>query len=316
MKRNILCSLLGLLLLAGCSEEEITPQLDMTPEYEKQLAVDENSSQIDKTIYDWYKKYNSAFLYKFEDKDISWTWTSTQPRYYVPWDVTNEEDMAMLEIQLAKVEEYLLSRYEEDVLKKFLPYKVFLVKELRSTNSTLSSAYAVALYNGQDAMFVGYLQRRGALPADSKFDSELSSILESLVFSNLEQYFSRFMDSRVPVNFKLLSWPEDPSIEEEQKIKPDFENDNHLANVCGYIIGYNISHTQLPTEIQDYADYLTFLTKNPGSEIRKITNFYWRVAWRASLFMEGYKVANGKDLIEVQNAAFPNDKVTMEDFKY
>ena len=99
-------------------------------------------------------------------------------------------------------------------------------------------------------------------------------------------------------------------------VTPVFENENHEANVCGYIIAYLPTHVQEPTEAQDYADYLTFLTKRPGSEIRQITNFYWRVAYRATLFMEFYKEAFGEDLIAIQNAAFPDDKVTLEDFNY
>ena len=126
----------------------------------------------------------------------------------------------------------------------------------------------------------------------------------------------KFFESRIPVKYSLLTCPEDPAIEEEQKIKPDFDNPDHVANVCGYIVGYLSARTRLPNEIQDYADYLTFLTKNPGSEIRKITGFYWRIAWRATLFIEYCMEANGEDLIAVQNAAFPDDKVTMDDFKY
>ena len=55
MKKIMIYLLSGLLLLTGCSEEELTSQLDTTPEYEKILAVDENASQADKTIYEWYK---------------------------------------------------------------------------------------------------------------------------------------------------------------------------------------------------------------------------------------------------------------------
>lgn len=316
MKKIMIYLLSGLLLLTGCSDEELMPQLDTTPEYEKILAVDENASQADKTIYEWYKKYNTAFLYKFDDKDVHWLWSGTFVCYYEPWNVESEEDMAMLEEQLAVIETNLLSKYSEETLRQSLPYKVFLMKELRSRDSSLSSAWTTALSNGQDAMLVGYMQKNGSPFANSKFDSELGNIFNTFFFNSLSKRPDKFFESRIPVKYSLLTCPEDPAIEEEQKIKPDFDNPDHVANVCGYIVGYLSARTRLPNEIQDYADYLTFLTKNPGSEIRKITGFYWRIAWRATLFIEYCMEANGEDLIAVQNAAFPDDKVTMDDFKY
>jgi hypothetical protein len=124
------------------------------------------------------------------------------------------------------------------------------------------------------------------------------------------------LETRPTLTASLVTVPKDAQMKADLKVKPDFENLYHEANVCGYILAYLPSRVQAPTEAQDYADYLTFLTKRPGSEIRQITNFYWRVAYRATLFMEFYKEAFGEDLIAIQNAAFPDDKVTLEDFNY
>ena len=320
MKKLALYTLLsGALLFSGCAtEEDITPNIDTTPEYEELLKVTESSSEIDKTIYEWYQKYNTAFLYKFEDNDFSWLWTSKFNRTYVKFDPSNEEDMAMLEKQLNYIKTKLLDMYDEETLKNALPYKVFLVKELRSTanaTSSLSSTWVLAVSNGQDAMMIGYLKKTSPFSA-SNFETELGSVFGGFFFNKMPIKPTKFMETRPALTAKLVTLPKDAQMKADLKVKPDFENENHDANVCGYIIGYLPTHVQEPTEAQDYADYLTFLTKRPGSEIRKITNFYWRVAYRATLFMEFYKEAFGEDLIATQNAAFPDDKVTLEDFNY
>lgn len=320
MKKLALYTLLsGALLFSGCAtEEDITPNIDTTPEYEELLKVTESSSEIDKTIYEWYQKYNTAFLYKFEDNDFSWLWTSKFNRTYVKFDPSNEEDMAMLEKQLNYIKTKLLDMYDEETLKNALPYKVFLVKELRSTanaTSSLSSTWVLAVSNGQDAMMIGYLKKTSPFTA-SNFETELGSVFGGFFFNKMPIKPTKFMETRPALTAKLVTLPKDAQMKADLKIEPDFENENHDANVCGYIIGYLPTHVQEPTEAQDYADYLTFLTKRPGSEIRKITNFYWRVAYRATLFMEFYKEAFGEDLIATQNAAFPDDKVTLEDFNY
>lgn len=320
MKKLALYTLLsGALLFSGCAtEEDITPNIDTTPEYEELLKVTESSSEIDKTIYEWYQKYNTAFLYKFEDNDFSWLWTSKFNRTYVKFDPSNEEDMAMLEKQLNYIKTKLLDMYDEETLKNALPYKVFLVKELRSTanaTSSLSSTWVLAVSNGQDAMMIGYLKKTSPFTA-SNFETELGSVFGGFFFNKMPIKPTKFMETRPVLTAKLVTLPKDAQMKADLKVKPDFENENHDANVCGYIIGYLPTHVQEPTEAQDYADYLTFLTKRPGSEIRKITNFYWRVAYRATLFMEFYKEAFGEDLIATQNAAFPDDKVTLEDFNY
>lgn len=163
---------------------------------------------------------------------------------------------------------------------------------------------------------VGYLQKTGKPITASNFETGIGSVFGNFFFAKLPVKPTKFLETRPSLLANLVTIPNDAQMKADLKIKPDFENDNHSANVCGYIIGYLPTHVQAPTEAQDYSDYLTFLTKKPGSEIRQITSFYWRVAWRATLFMEFYKEAYGEDLIDIQNAAFPDDKVTAEDFNY
>ena len=325
--KNFIYRLLGgalivsaaMVMNACCGEDDLTPQLDTTPEYEEMLRVTEEAPERDKTIYEWYHKYNTAFLYKFEEKDFRWLWTSSFNNAYTPFDPKSEEDMAMLDKQLGYIQSKLLDVYDEETLRECLPYKVFLVKELRNTSnasSTSSSSWVVALNNGQDAMMVGYLKKGGAAFSASNFETELGAIFGVYFFAKLPVKPTKFLATRPQLLANLVTLPKDAQMKADLKVMPDFDNVDHSANVCGYITGYLPTHVQAPTEAQDYSDYLTFLTKKPGCEIRKITSFYWRVAWRATLFMDFYEQAYGESLIDIQNRNFPDDKVAMEDFDY
>ena len=83
-----------------------------------------------------------------------------------------------------------------------------------------------------------------------------------------------------------MTTPDDPKIEEELKIKPDFTNSYHDANVCGFVKAYLPTRVKEPTEKEDFTDYLWFITQNKGSWIRQRTQFYKRLAQRGSYFIE------------------------------
>ena len=320
MKKIICFSLIGILaFLSSCSEDDIVPAVNTTPEYAELLKANAAKSDADAKIYEWYQKYGTAFLYDFRDADFSWQWAGKFKNAYTKFDMTKEEDKEAVAKLLSIIEKNFLSLYDEGFLKSNLPYKVFLVKVLRSTSnaeSTLPSSWVSALSNGQDAFMIGYQQKNGKVFSNSVYETELGNVFGSFFYDALPIKPEKFVNSRVECRFNLVTMPMDNSITEEFKNKPDWADRNHHANVCGYIKGYTMSKVKVPTPAQDYTDYLTFITKNPGSYIRKYTQFYWRIAKRATLFISFFQKTNNQDLIEIQNAMFPDDKVSMKDFTY
>lgn len=315
MKRYILYSLILAATLVGCAgEAPLTPQVETKPEYAAQLAENASRSQVDATIYEWYKKYNTAFLYDFTEEDFSWLWAGKYNTKYTPFVRTDAADMQALEEMLQAFQEGFLDAYSEKLLRSNLPYKVFFVKEL--LGGTTRNPNITASTNGQDAIIVGWLDKRGNGYSSTAMGTEVGNVFGGFFYDKLPYKPQKFIDSRVDVKFRLVTFPKDPAIEEEQKVKPDFENKDHAANVCGYVKGYLPTHVRQPTEAQDFADFLFFIKGTPGSEIRKVTQFYWRVAMRAQILIDFYKTVMNEDLIASQNETFPDDKVTAEDFKF
>ena len=304
------------ILFAGCGEDELTPQVETTSNYEKYIVENATRTSADSLIYEWFKEYKTAFVYNIDDKDIRWLWSSKFRVEYTPFDPGREKDMEMLKKHLLLIKQSFLDKYDEEFLRECLPYKIFLIKDLQTTQTSLTYSYAAAATNDQDAMMIAYLQSNGRAYSAAVLESELGNIFGMFFYPRLAVKPIKFINSRVKVKYELVTVPQDPNIEEEQKIKPDFPNAQHNANVCGFVKAYLPTLVKEPTEAQDFTDFLWFVTQNKGSWIRQRTQFYKRLAKRGSYFIEFYRDEMGKNLIEEQNKKFPADPVTIEDFEY
>lgn len=331
MKKNILYTMLGCAFFASCSDDNISPNIDTSPEYQSVLTLNENSIHADTIIYEWYQKYHTAVLYQYEDKDLTWQWASKLTNYYEKFDISNKEDSAAVETVVSYIQTELFDKYADDFLAERLPYKMMLTKELHSGSLT-TSEYVNVITNNQDAMIVGYLANADAPFTKSKFQENLTTVFTQLFFSALDPEPTEFLTPLVLCWHDMTTFPllpgktgirdTDPEIEAEQETYPDFVDSDdyqarqlHSTNVVGYIKGGKNAIT-VPEKGQDYADYLDFIGNNPGSYIRQRTQCYWRIAKRASLLIEYERTYQNNDLIAKQNEKFPNDKVTMEDFSY
>lgn len=309
-----------LLLGSACTEDTLTPQIKITPEYGYLTQLTKQSSHADSVIAEWYGKYNCAVLYSFKEEDFIWLWAGKFEKPYTKFDTTNQEDSVSLEKMLGYIQTRLFVNYSDEFLKENLPYKIFLVKEMKE--SYITQRYVNVLSNYQDALFVGYMSSATRPYSAVNFETNLGTAFAQLFFDKMTQKPTEFLASIVPVKYSLVTVPQDKAIEAEQKIYPDFVDKNemvqrnaHAANVIGYIRGVN-NTVKIPTQGQDYADYLSFITNNPGSYIRQRTQYYWRMAKRATLFIDFFRKVKGEDLIAKQNAKFPDDKVTPDDFNY
>lgn len=262
-----------------------------------------------------------AILYKFTQKEFEWGWASKVYKSFVPIDFSKEEDQEALANMVKYIETYLLKAYPEDFLKKNLPYRIFLSKELHS-GSSIETSYINSYYNEQDAIMLGYMSSEKKSYSESKFRDNLAAEFAKIFFENLSVKPTKFFAAVPKLKWNLVSAPEDPVLQAAQKQFPDFvdksdftQKNMHSANVIGFIRGKN-NTVMRPTDAQDYADFLAFITNNPGSYIRQRTLYYPRLALRGKLFLEYILNTQKEDLIAIQNKAFPTDKLDLTDFNH
>lgn len=335
MKSKIIYSVLLAcgLCFGSCSEDEIEPKIDITSEYDYLLNLTKESIHADTIIAEWYKKYDCAALYSFEEKDFRWLWAGKFNGYYELLDISQKEDSMALETMVKYVNDYLIAMGDEKTLKKVLPFRIYFTKEFHEKNDK-SSSYLNVAYNEQDALMVGYLNGEDTPYAATDFEYNLNGMYIKFSYNALDPKPKKFIDSREKCKSNMVLMPENSSIQDEEEWKkyPDFLTDEngelkdpfdaqrHQGCVLGFVASVakkvGTVPAYVPDEATDYGDYLSFITKRPGSYIRERTQYYWRMAKRGGLLIEYYKEYQGEDLIATQNANFPDDKVTLEDFSY
>lgn len=334
--KKVIFSVLALAgLLCGACEDDITPSINIESEYAYLTELGPNSTHADSVISEWFQKYECAVLYNFEEKDFRWTWADKLENYYVPLDVAKQEDSLALETMLSYIYKYMIEGKDEASLRETLPYKFFLVKELHSSLSETSDCLSTLYNSGQNTIFVGYMSSETEAYDEATLGMDLSSVYMSLVYNALDPKPTDFMDSRETCGTSgLIVLMDNEAIEGEPEWDsiPEFVPRDeygeveltleyyHEANVLGYIKSYGktggSAPMYIPDEATDYGDYRSFITNQPGSYIRERTQYYWRIAKRATLLIEYCAETQGEDLIAIQNANFPDDPVTMEDFAY
>ncbi|MRG48383.1 hypothetical protein GFS24_24925 [Chitinophaga sp. SYP-B3965] len=123
-------------ITAGCDKKEDALVATEAPEaVYGDHTLPQGDHDYDDNIVDFYKKYNTLILYKFEDKDIFWDVSrAINQCKYDP--VTNKTtsgymytraDEAYISQQLDLLHEKFFKYFSDDFLKQYLPRKIFLM---------------------------------------------------------------------------------------------------------------------------------------------------------------------------------------------
>lgn len=160
-------ALCAMLTLNSCKKEEdaLTPS-GIVDGY----VLPQGNNAFDNTIVDYYNKYNTYLLYKFDREDIYWTPTG----YVIPelqswggWSSGHEVAMAeeaYIPAQLALIKTSLFDLYTDKFLKKFLPAKILLCSKVDSiatgfdpnTYKPIKLQVSVGAYSYYNSICVNY----------------------------------------------------------------------------------------------------------------------------------------------------------------
>ena len=123
------------LLATGCKKEATpVPDTNKPPFY----SVPQGNHPFDDQIVDFYKKYGSYILYKFDKGDYTWNLTSSLNMY------ATQADENKLPDALNFTFDYIFAAYSENALKKLLPYKIILPGSLYNLTPTTNGKYDTA----------------------------------------------------------------------------------------------------------------------------------------------------------------------------
>ncbi|MCR9012010.1 putative zinc-binding metallopeptidase [Gabonibacter chumensis] len=131
--KKIIYLLMAFMACYACSEDNIKPELDFNVEPELS-----NATPLDKKIADFYKKYDTYIAYSYTSAEINWNWDS-----YYNYVYSFPENTDYAEKLLDFVQEKVLVKYSDEMLKEFLPYRIYLTDTLWETKNKKTQRYGL-----------------------------------------------------------------------------------------------------------------------------------------------------------------------------
>ncbi|MDR0544714.1 MAG: putative zinc-binding metallopeptidase [Odoribacteraceae bacterium] len=151
----------ALLLLAPChvacnGEEDLIPRVDPENVY-GDPTLPQGDHDYDAFILDFFRKYNTLMLYKYDPQDIYWNITNNSfipvvrdsvGNVAVAGYVDTPADENYVGEQIELIREKFLAHYPDDFLREMLPKKIFLLRsfvEVSKTNVATDRAPAAGI---------------------------------------------------------------------------------------------------------------------------------------------------------------------------
>ena len=121
MRAKILtCLILGVIIgITSCSEEEITPSAD-----NRLVEFPQGNNSYDAEILQIYQKYGTQILYRYSDAMFRWQ-ISDQLGY-----VSRPADEQYVDAAVRFIKNNCFQFYREDSLRIYLPYRLYLARDL------------------------------------------------------------------------------------------------------------------------------------------------------------------------------------------
>lgn len=110
-----------LLNLFACSKKETLTPSESQPLY----TLPQGNEVYDKDIVDFYKKYGTYILYKFNENDFRWRFSPSLLE-----KLATEADPAYVDASLNSLDKYLFAYYDENTLQEILPFKILLCSKI------------------------------------------------------------------------------------------------------------------------------------------------------------------------------------------
>lgn len=304
--KTIRCFITSILLcsLAACSSDDSTTISEklIAPEYN--LPKGEPGT-IDELIYNIHEKYGTYILYNFQEQDFKKKWNGKWLAWYAP--ANTKENLKYVEKFVKILHESVLTKYDEEFVRRNFPYKVFLVDTLcENTLSYNKRLVRKVLSNGNNAIAISNVGKA----SDSWTNNDWKQLSVELDKAFTVFYYSSFTEK--PVKFISLRFPKMffPTVADPQR-----EYSKYLYS-C-YSVGYaegKLNAYLSPNEDQDFASFIRLISGTKGTELKHIFKRFKIMKERAVALYTFMKIKMNMDLIATQNTNFPEDKLSIDIF--
>jgi hypothetical protein len=293
-------ALMVIFSMSACSDDSVSPDDSLT-ETRYDAEKDSTAGSVGEAINNFYNKYGSKILYNFSSTELAFGWSSVYPKWYAPVKAGNDANIIKL---IKYLEDKVCTQYPTDFIKKYLPFRIFLVDSI-CDNKT---------YNAYDLKDILELKTHGVVIShvgsalESYSDADWDVIGNGMITAIMDAIYSK---TSVPTAFTDLRpstflWIEsDPQGEFS-----DFDYtvySNNLVN--GSKEGLDWGLIIRPSDAGDLGYYISFVTTTPKAKMDKIFARFPKVRTRAQLIATFIKEQLEMDPVAMQNASCPSDPV-------
>lgn len=298
--------LLAVIGFTACSDDDLHVDEELAkPQYV--LAQGEPGS-LEATIYDIHERYGTYVLYDFDEVDIRTNWTTGWRNWYAPVKKGNEKYVKeMIEF----VQTNLFEGYTDDFVRANLVYRIFIVDSL-CTSSSFDEDDLTNVLNKEHAWVISNVgpQLEDWTESDwTSLKNELTSLFTLSFYEGAAIKPTQFMALR----FASLIIPTKDSDPEEK-----YEKEQYGCYMVGFVRWRTLAHgrpnSMAPKEDQDFADYITFLTTTPATELSYVLKRFDKMKERTQVLVPYLNNILNLDVVATQNKNCPEDKVSADFF--
>jgi len=298
-------------LWTACSEErlEVDPNLNR-PFYE--IPEGGPSGSLAALMREFYDRYTTVVRFDFPEREIRSTWTGQWRSWYSPAQIGSEPYAAAL---LTFLLENLYGRFEDEFVRRNLPYKIFLVDSLRS--GVLETSALINVASRQNAIIFSNVGPQQTEFTDSIWEQIRVEVQEMFIRGFYDAAPSRptaFILSRSRTEFGVF-----PDIGLEDPLG-EYTTLRYRALRDGFVRGWLPNPAAPPTGIapgnlQDFADFILMLMQEPATEITNLFTRFPLVRQRALILLPFLQNVIGLDVVATQNNNHPNDPISPDFFQ-
>lgn len=298
--------------LSACSESSLSP----IDELGKTIydPTDAQAGTADAAINDFYTKYGSKILYDFNASDLTFGWSVNKVYWYAP---VKDEYKHHIKDVVAYLTETAFQDYPDAFIKKFLPYRIFMVESICESKEFDQNKIKDVLEVGTHGIAVGNVGEA----MDNWGEEKWNKLQSDVVTATMNAIYAPNKANGKIVSFEelrpnyssMLGFADDP-LGEFSNIEYPLYNAGYIGHL-GIEMDWEMISTPYYSSPADLGQFISFILKTPKSEMDKILNRFNLVKQRTFLVANFIKEDLGMDPIAMQNAACPNDRLPADYFK-
>ena len=272
MKHIYLLSLIIASLLFSCDDED-----NLYVELEKgKYYIDENpKGEVQKYIYDFYKKYNSIILTNPDTSDYRYNFTSINRILIEPpvkkniykEELTDEENQLLMK-GFDFIKEVFFDLYNDEFKKDFFPTTIQLGNIIKKWEENSTDTIKIPAYSSYNFIAISGINKNLSTMSAKEKMAYKAKINTEFWYSYLVMGVNKL---NIPNSFYEVS----KEYYNSEEIDSDWEGDWEKSYNNGFVIGTYWGY--YPLEKQDIISYFEFIFKTNKNDLDNMLSKYPKI---------------------------------------